>query len=175
MIEAVAGLEGVRLIIGGLLPEGHMLSHQIERASDRVRYLGWLPYEKVIDHTLVADILFAFYDPSVPQNRLSSPNKLFEAMMAGKPIIVSDGTWGANTVKEENCGLVVPYGDVKAVAAALLRLKTDPHLRQKLGANGRRAYEQKYSWRIMEQGLLDIYRQLAAVRKGARRSDRCGA
>jgi glycosyltransferase involved in cell wall biosynthesis len=41
-----------------------------------------------------------------------------------------------------------------------MKLQSDPGLRQKLGANGRKAYEGKYDWQIMEQRLLTLYQQI---------------
>lgn len=125
-----------------------------------ITYLGPIMYDTVIEKTLQADLLFAFYDPAVPNNRYASPNKLFEAMMCRKPILVSDETNMAEIVREENCGLVVPYGDVDAIKHAILTLKNNPVLCKRLGENGRRAYERKYSWKIMEERLLNVYRGL---------------
>jgi glycosyltransferase involved in cell wall biosynthesis len=58
------------------------------------------------------------------------------------------------------CGLVVPYGNPAALQAALERLQSDPGLRQRLGSNARRVYEQRYSWEIMRQRLLGLYASL---------------
>ena len=123
-------------------------------------YMGGVSYEEIISCSLNADILFALYDPSVPNNKYSSPNKLFEAMMCGKPIIVNDNTTMADTVREECCGIVVPFGDKDALENAVLTLKNNPELRKELGENGRRAYETKYNWKIMEKRLLDLYASL---------------
>lgn len=128
----------------------------------RSRFLGAISYISVIEKTLEADLLFALYDPKIPNNKYASPNKLFEAMMCGKPILVNDGTNMAKIVREEECGLVVPYGDVDAIKHAILTLKNDPALCKRLGENGRRAYETKYSWDIMEERLLEVYRGLGS-------------
>jgi glycosyltransferase involved in cell wall biosynthesis len=81
-------------------------------------------------------------------------------MMCGKPIITNDKTSMAGIVHAENCGLIVPYGDISAIKNAIIMLKEDPDLCNLLGANGRRAYEQKYSWTIMEKRLLAVYERL---------------
>ena len=159
VMSAIARLDGVVLTIAGTGPAKDSVIRATRRCP-RIQYLGQIPYEVVINRSLEADILFAFYDPMIPVSRFASPNKLFEAMMCGKPIIVSDGSSMADIVRKENCGLVVPYGDAKAIEAALLSLKNHPDLRQRLGQNGRRAYEQKYSWRIMERRLVDAYEQI---------------
>lgn len=123
----------------------------------RSQFIGTITYETVIEKTLQADLLFALYDPKIPNNRYASPNKLFEAMMCGKPILVSDDTAMADIVKEENCGLVVPYGDIEAIKCAINKLKGDPDLCKSLGRNGRKAYEEKYNWKLMEGRLMEIY------------------
>lgn len=127
---------------------------------ENCQYLGRISYQEIISKSMEADILYALYDPAIPNNRLASPNKLFEAMMCGKPIIVNEGVATADKVREENCGLIVPYGDYEALKEAVLTLKNNPELRKELGENGRRAYETKYNWKIMEKRLLDLYASL---------------
>jgi glycosyltransferase involved in cell wall biosynthesis len=119
--------------------------------------LGRIPYNEVIERTMKADLLFAFYDPAVPNNRYASPNKLFEAMMCGKPILVSEGTAMADIVRQEKCGIVVPYKDLQAIKKAIISLQHNPGLALSLGNNGRKAYELRYNWKIMESRLLDLY------------------
>jgi len=129
--------------------------------NTNIKYIGHIPYEKVIETTLDSDLLFAFYDPSIPNNRYASPNKLFEAMMCGKPIIMNSESTASEIVLEEKCGLVVPYGNVNAIKEAILRIKKQPNLGVKLGENGRKAYEEKYSWKTMEKRLLSSYSLLS--------------
>jgi glycosyltransferase involved in cell wall biosynthesis len=157
MIAALSSLEGVELVIGGIGPE----SDKIRRAahqSKNIRYLGWIPsYEEVIEHTMNADILFRFSSPDLPKTKYESPNKLFEAMMCGKPVIVTDGSSMSEIVRNEKCGIVVEYGDLTEIREAVMMLKSDQTLRETLGGNGRIAYESKYSWDIMEKRLLVAY------------------
>ncbi len=158
-IAKASNIECVQLIIAGFGTDEDYLVGFISK-YEHIKFIGKIDYKEVLERTLDSDILFALYDPSVPNNKYSSPNKLFEAMMCGKPIIVSDGTSMANIVRTENCGLVVPYGDVNAIRKAIIRLKEDKNFREYLGQNGRKAYERKYSWDIMEERLLDIYHRV---------------
>lgn len=160
MIKAVEDIDNVRLLIAGIGPDADMFENQYPDIKKKIQYIGFIPYEEVMVKTMDADILFAFYDPKIPGNRYASPNKLFEVMMYGKPIIVNDETSMANIVRKENCGLVVPYGDVSAIKEAIIKLKNDSSLYQKLGSNGRKAYEDKYNWLIMERRLLDAYNDI---------------
>jgi len=105
-------------------------------------------------------VLFALYDPAIPNHRYASPNKVFEALMLGKPLIVAAGTHMDRLVSAAGCGLIVPYGDIPALENALLSLASAPALRLELGAKARRAYETGYSWAVMEQRLLELYKGL---------------
>lgn len=163
IVKAVQELDNVKLILAGNIRDIPIIEKPILQCG-KIQYLGWLPsYEDVLKKTLEADILFRFSDPKIPKTKYESPNKLFEAMLFGKPIIVSDGASMANIVRKENCGLVVPYGDVDAIKEAIIKLKNDPDLRQRLGKNGRRAYKERYSWDIMEKRLIDAYKAINGV------------
>ena len=158
IITAVKDMKNVELILAGPVINKSILD---DRINEKIKYIGWIPtYEEVITKTKEADILFRFSDPNHPKTRYESPNKLFEAMMCGKPIIVSDMSSMAEIVRKEKCGIVVPYGDVEAIKEALIKLRNDSSLRKELGKNGRNAYEQKYSWKIMEKRLVTAYENL---------------
>jgi glycosyltransferase involved in cell wall biosynthesis len=160
MIEAVNRVDGVRLILAGSGPDESYF-RELARRTDRVQFIGWIPrYDDLLSEELKSDVLFRFSDPMHPKTKYESPTKLFEAMMCGKPIIVSDGSSMAAIVREEKCGIVVQFGDVPATGAAVLELMNDAQLREQLGKNGRNAYDLKYSWAIMEARLLDAYATL---------------
>lgn len=161
MIKAINDIDNVRLIIAGACHDKEILAKVSQ--CQKIDYLGWIPsYEEILEKTSEADILFRFSDPKVPKTKYESPNKLFEAMMFGKPIIVSDGSSMANIVRNENCGFVVPYGDVKAIREAIVDLKNNPKLCEELGRNGMKAYKKTYSWEIMETRLINVYSKILA-------------
>lgn len=161
IIRAVADLPGVELVLAGPVIDRNIMD-EIAAHPASVKYIGWIPtYEEILNRSLSADMLFRFSDPALPtKNKYASPNKLFEAMMCGKPILVSDDSSMADIVRHNNCGLVVPYGDVGAIREAIVKLVTNPDLPEELGQNGRRAYENKYSWTIMEKRLVAAYEKL---------------
>jgi glycosyltransferase involved in cell wall biosynthesis len=159
MINAVKELNNVKLVIAGSGADENLLKKLIGSETGVIQYIGHIPYKRVIEFETAADILFAFYDISYPNNKFASPNKLFEAMMCKKPIIVNDENNMADIVRRVDCGIVVPYGDVQAIKEAIIKLK-DPLLRKSLGENGRRAYDEQFSWAIMEKRLVDSYEKL---------------
>jgi glycosyltransferase involved in cell wall biosynthesis len=163
VIEAVYGLEGVRLKIVGPSSESYSERlRQLAAGHENVELeLEWQRPERIMESVRASDALFAIYDPSVPNNRFSSPNKLFESMMCGKPIIVNAGTSMDLIVREEDCGIVIGEISPDEIRKAILTLKNDDGLRERLGKNGRRAYDQKYSWSIMEKRLTELHSRLA--------------
>ena len=160
MINAVKELNDVKLVIAGSGPDENLVKKHIAPENGAVQYIGYIPYERVIEMEAASDILFAFYDIGCPNNKYASPNKLFEAMMCKKPIIVNDENNMADIVRRTNCGIVVPYGNVQAIKEAITKLKNDPLLRKKLGENGRKAYDEQFSWSIMEKRISFVYEQL---------------
>jgi glycosyltransferase involved in cell wall biosynthesis len=161
-IEAVTGLPGLKMkIVGPASAEyASQLSALAAKTSNVELELSWHQPDYIMNCVRESDALFAIYDPSVPNNRYSSPNKLFEAMMCRKPIIVNSGTSMDKIVRAEKCGIVIETLAPSAIREAVQRLKDDARLRETLGKNGRIAYEERYGWSIMERRLIDAHRSL---------------
>jgi glycosyltransferase involved in cell wall biosynthesis len=129
-----------------------------------VTWHGRVSYDRAIALSGQADVLFATYDPTIPNHHYSSPNKIFEAMMLGKPVIVAENTNMDRMIEEANCGIIVKYGDSVTLENALILLANDLGLRKTLGKNARRAYEEVYSWQKMQVRLKDFYCQILQKR-----------
>ncbi|BDZ69005.1 glycosyltransferase family 4 protein [Methanobacterium ferruginis] len=159
VLEVIKNIDNVELIIAGYeIGSGNLIKHI--NSIDNVTFLGKIPYHEVIRRTIESDLTFAFYDPKIPNHKYASPNKLFEAMMCGRPIITNYGTLMAKTVMEENCGVLVHYDNIYEIEDIITKLKLDMKLRISLGENGLRAYRTKYNWKIMEERLVQAYQTL---------------
>ncbi len=156
VIELITAMDNIKLIFAGDGPLKSQIKH-LDSSNDKFMYLGVISYDEVLKRTSESDIIFAFYDPAIGNNKYASPNKLFEAMMLAKPIIVNDNSSMSDIVKKYNCGIVVPYGDIEAIKKAIIQLIDNPQMGYKLGQNGRIAYEKYYSWDIMQQRILNAY------------------
>jgi len=84
---------------------------------------------------------------------MAVPSKIYGILAAGVPVIamVPEQSEIAYIVREENCGYVVDPGDVDGLINAIRELKSDEQLRQKMGINGRNAFEQKYTTKIIAE------------------------
>lgn len=159
LCKIVDEFDDIKLVLAGSEIAEYDLNNMVEK-SNNIEFMGWMNHDEVLKWTLKSDMLFAFYDPKIPNNRYASPNKLFEAMMCAKPIVVNSETTAAKMVEDNNCGMTTPYNDENALRSLILKLKDNPHLRKMLGSNGRKAYEKKYNWKLMESRLLDSYNKI---------------
>jgi len=151
--NAIKDIDNVRLVLAG-----RVVDNTIEKLlpDPKIHYIGLVPYEKAIELESRGDVIAILYDPAQPINRVANPNKLFEAMMVGVPVITNVCR---EIVSETGCGLIVEY-DLKSVKEALQYLISHPEVRNKMGENGRKAFEKKYNWNLMEERLLKLYQKL---------------
>ncbi|MFM9001937.1 MAG: glycosyltransferase family 4 protein [Opitutia bacterium] len=86
----------------------------------------------------------------VPEfRRGTSPNKFFDYLAAGVPVINNYPGWVADLVAERGCGVVVPPGDPVAFADAMQRLAADPAACRAMGAAARRLAEERFARRSL--------------------------
>jgi glycosyltransferase involved in cell wall biosynthesis len=91
-----------------------------------------------------------------------------EAMAAGKPVIAADAGGPREVVDDGVDGILVPPGDVPALAEAILRLSRDPGLRERMGAAGSRKARERFRGETAAERVMDVYREvLAGVRQDA--------
>jgi glycosyltransferase involved in cell wall biosynthesis len=87
----------------------------------------------------------------------AQPIKLFEYMIAGLPIVVSNLPRLSEIVTEVQCGILVEPGQPKAIGEALQWLLEHRVEAQAMGNRGRRAILQTYNWNSQAQLLLHLY------------------
>lgn len=124
---------------------------------NRVKYYGVLDPKEALSLEAHSHVILALYNPQIFWNNITLPNKLFEAMMCGVPIITNIAS---EIINETQCGLVVKYDNVQQIRMAIASLRDNPELRKELGKNGREAFLEKYNWKLMEYRLFKIYENL---------------
>ncbi|HEV8702256.1 MAG TPA: glycosyltransferase [Candidatus Polarisedimenticolia bacterium] len=83
------------------------------------------------------------------------PNKVYEALASGKPLVTGDSPAAREFLTDELDCLLCERGDPGALASAIRRLQTDPELSRRLGDNGRRRFEAKASPAVIGRELVD--------------------
>ncbi|MHB1482804.1 MAG: glycosyltransferase, partial [Bellilinea sp.] len=97
-----------------------------------------------------ADACIAILKP-IELYRTTYPNKVFDYMAAGKPVILAIGGVISNLVTDEGAGIVIPPGDPPALAQAIRVIADDQEMAQKMGEAGRNAVEQRYNRKNFSQ------------------------
>jgi glycosyltransferase involved in cell wall biosynthesis len=94
---------------------------------------------------------------SNPHTEATSPHKLFQYMLMGKPVVVSSCRPLKRIIEETGAGVVFEAGDSHSFAEAVIRLYNDPELREQMGQAGKKAVLEKYNWNITAKRLVRFY------------------
>ena len=159
--EVVAAMEisrsGARLNIGGRF-ENTALETEVKNSPgwEKVNELGFVDrsgVREVLGRSVGGLVTFL----PLPNHVDAQPNKMFEYMSAGIPVIASDFPLWREIIEGADCGLCVDPAVPAEIAAAIDRLVEEPELAQRMGENGRKAVLEKYNWPVEEKKLLDLY------------------
>lgn len=135
------GVPPVRLIGDGQL--GDWLGEQLRRdPPPGARWDRWVPYERLGEEVSAAAICLGVFGTSAKAARVV-PNKVWQAMAAGRPVISADTPGIREAITDGVSGLLVPAGDAPALADAMRRLASDRDLRARMGEAARAAYVEK--------------------------------
>jgi len=160
-IEAVTLLERCVLVIIGYGYHRPTLEDEVHRRGldDRVRFFGPIPNDELLYYTASADVGLCVIRGQSLSYRWSMPNKLFEYMMAGIPVVASDFEEMGRVVREEGVGTVCDPDDPQSIAGAVRAIIDDPDAEARFRAATRVAIT-RYNWNHEEQKLLALYRRL---------------
>lgn len=129
---------------------------QSKGVTDTVCFMGWQP-------DLMAFVYRAHvgYDGSHASEHTHNtmPNKLYDYMAFRKPVLVSDCRPMKRVVETHRCGLVFRSQDAEDLVERVLILH-DPALRAELGANGRKAVEERYNWGVDGKRLVEVVQEV---------------
>ena len=129
-----------RFFIGGLVPHDRVFS-EVQRAR-----IGIIPL------------------PALPKYLNNIPQKLFEYMALGLPVVLSDLPPSRPFVAGNDVGIMVDPNDHLAYAQAIINLLNDPGGCRGMGMRGRQLVEQKYNWEIESEKLMSLVKELTTPR-----------
>jgi glycosyltransferase involved in cell wall biosynthesis len=164
LVEAHARLvergQDIKLLIAGV-PDpanpGTIGADEIERWQRQisVSYLGFVED--------IATVWARAHIAVLPSHREGLPLSLLEAAACARPLIATDVPGCRDIARPNLNALLVPLGDVAALAGAIERLSADADLRRKFGQAGRQLVEQEFSSKRIGSDMVALYRRLLAV------------
>ena len=129
--------------------------------AGRLHVMPAVPPGELLDWVAAADVVAMPIQPSTLNHRLTTPNKLFEAMAAGVPVVASDLPGMAAIVRETGCGVLVDPTDVPAIAAAISSILDAPAAeRDAIRERSLAAHLTTYNWESQAAILLEEYGRL---------------
>jgi glycosyltransferase involved in cell wall biosynthesis len=128
----------------------------------RIVVLPPVPYNELVPFTASADIGILLYRNDCRNNYYCAPNKLFEYLMMGLPIIAANYPGMLPIVEGEGVGLCVDPESPGEIAAAVNRLAADPDRRKQMRENGLEVSKSRYNWEIESAPLLQLYESITA-------------
>lgn len=163
MVEAMMLLPqrlNARLRIAGIFsPVG--LENEARRLPGwgRVDFLGWQRHEESMAMLGEARMGLVLFHP-VPNHTEAQPNKLFEYMSVGIPVIASDFPLWREVIQGEECGLLVNPLDPKEIAEAIRWVLEHGTEAEVMGKRGQKAIRECYSWEGEAPKLLAFYKNI---------------
>jgi glycosyltransferase involved in cell wall biosynthesis len=138
------------------------IADAVAQHPGRIYLLPAVRPDDLMPWTASADVSFVGQPPRTLNQKMNLPNKLFESMMAGVPVVVSEGNEQCRLTADEGIGVCVDVDDPAAIAAACAGLIAAPaEERRALRAHCREVALGKYTWDNTAVGLLELYRKLA--------------
>ena len=107
-------------------------------------FIGKIPFENLLEYTASADVGVMLIQPINKSKRLTLPNKVFEYMAAGIPVLTNHLPEASSIIKEEKCGFIIDDETPEIIAS---QIKSIPlNKLNELGENGQKAIQNKYNW-----------------------------
>jgi glycosyltransferase involved in cell wall biosynthesis len=161
LIDAIGGVDNVSLLIVG---SGNMVTDLKEKVSkmdlsQRVKFYPKLPWELMMRYTKTADVGVSLDKDTNINYRFSLPNKIFDYISAGIPVIAGDLPEVSKIVKELNCGVIIPKISPEVIVKFILEIKENPILLTQLKKNAVMASE-SINWEQESLKVIEFYQKV---------------
>jgi glycosyltransferase involved in cell wall biosynthesis len=163
LLDAIGKVPGAVLVLMGYGPLRATLETRTAtpQLRGRVYVMGAVAPTELLGWVACADVVAMPIQPTTLNHRLTTPNKLLEAMAAGVPVVASDLPGMADIVREAACGELCDPTSPDSIAAAIRRLLEAPDAeRVACAARALAAAHGRYNWETQLGYLLEVYGRL---------------
>jgi len=163
--KVIKKVPNVKFLIRGIIRDKkyyEILKEKIRKEKVEKNFI-WLPYLTQEDMTkLIAscDVGVILHVRGYLITETAVPNKIFEYMSSGIPVIANNLSNLTRFVKQKYSGLICNTDNPEELSKALINLLKNAKLRKRLGSNGRKLCEKKFNWNIESKKLLTIYKEI---------------
>jgi glycosyltransferase involved in cell wall biosynthesis len=158
--QLLAGTPQITIVLLGDGKEKPVLQQQArEMGLHNVLFLPPVPKNAMNQALAGADACLAILKP-IPLYATVYPNKVFDYMAAGKPVLLAIDGVIRTVVEQASAGVFVPPGDPQALAAAITNLAYEPNTARVMGQRGRKYIEDHFDRAILADQLIEILTQM---------------
>ncbi len=163
-LEFINSQKRVKLILyGKFYPQGYEKQIKSLKGFEKVEYPGWIRPHEIPEKMAQADVGIVCFLPE-PNHINALPNKLFEYMVCGLPVIASNFPLWKEIVEGNGCGVCVNPLNPEEIAQAVEYLIDHPDEAKQMGENSRKAVKERYNWELMEGQLIKFYKDLGGAK-----------
>jgi glycosyltransferase involved in cell wall biosynthesis len=158
--DRLRGQDNIRFVfLGDGKEKNSLVAEAAKMELPNVVFLPPVPKDEMPAALAASDACIAILKP-IPLYNTVYPNKVFDYMAAGKPVILAIEGVIREVVDQAHAGIPVPPGDSKALAEAILRLAQNPTETRLMGSRGRQYIEQHFDRAVLADQLARIFQDL---------------
>jgi glycosyltransferase involved in cell wall biosynthesis len=147
------------LLVGDGKEKPHLVLQAGERNLENVLFLPPVAKHDMPEVLAASDCGIAILKP-IPLYGTTFPNKVFDYMAAGRPVVLAIDGVIRDVVEQAHAGVAVPPGDAQALAEAVRSLADDPSVARKMGGRGRSVVERDFSREEQARGMEQLMREM---------------
>lgn len=156
-LEMIAGVlqeDNIEVFLVGPADD-QAAQENLDEPPRNLRWLSRLPNAEAMAEvrTSLAGISLLKHTPNFAG---SMPTKVLEYMAQGTPVITTELPLAAEVVRKHDSGIVVPFDDIEATAAAVRRIAENPELREHMGRRGYQAALENYNWNHASRDFVNL-------------------
>lgn len=159
--DCIINMRNVELHIGGF-GKYEVFFEDISKNYENIKFYGKITYEQTLKLEQRCDIMTAIYDPNIENHKYAAPNKFYEALMLGRPLIMAKNTGMSEIVEKNDIGILIDYSK-EGFELGLEKMITRRDEWENMGKKMRRLYEEYYNWDVMEDRLAGLYQNLSRL------------
>ena len=124
------------------------------------KFVPQVPYNIIPNYVMATDLQCILSSPKLDVCYLSNPNKFFESISLGIPLLNSNFGTLKQLITDVKCGLTVDSEDPNDIAEKIIYLSENPDLRKEMGKSGMEASKKIYNWKFQSEKFLEKYEEL---------------
>ena len=164
IIRAAKSLQNQKDVVFKIIGSGRTFD-LVKNLSERLRlknvsfFTRWIPYQELPNHITKADLCLGIFGDT-PKAKRVIPNKAFETLAMGKPLITGDSPAAREALTNMKDCVLCKMANPKAITESIMLLKEDEGLRKKIARNGYNLFKEKFTPKVTGKELKKYLNEL---------------